>query len=60
MLFENLRRAVDDLYRTCEGDESAVAAKVGILFVLVLLSSISYDLYAKVQHVYVSVYTEGS
>jgi hypothetical protein len=28
VLFENLRRAVDDLFRTCEGDESCVAAKV--------------------------------
>ena len=28
VLFENLRRAVDDLYRTCEGDESCAAAKV--------------------------------
>jgi len=27
VLFENLRRAVDDLYRTCEGDESCAAAK---------------------------------
>jgi len=27
VLFENLRRAVDDLYRTCEGDESCIAAR---------------------------------
>jgi len=27
VLFENLRRAVDDLYRTCEGDESCIASK---------------------------------
>jgi len=27
VLFENLRRAVDDLYRTCEGDESCIASR---------------------------------
>ena len=26
-LFENVRRAVDDLYRTCESDESIPATK---------------------------------
>ena len=30
-LFENLRRAVDDLYRTCESDESIPAVKEVIL-----------------------------
>jgi hypothetical protein len=30
-LFENLRRAVDDLYSTCEADESIPAAKEVIL-----------------------------
>ena len=30
-LFENLRRAVDDLYRTCESDENIPAAKEVIL-----------------------------
>lgn len=27
VLFENLRRAVDDLFRTCEGDESCNMAR---------------------------------
>ena len=30
-LFENLRRAVDDLYRTCESDENIPATKEVIL-----------------------------
>ena len=30
-LFENLRRAVDDLYRTCESDENIPASKEVIL-----------------------------
>ncbi len=30
-LFENLRRAVDDLYNTCENDDSAPAAKEVVL-----------------------------
>lgn len=28
-LFENLRRAVDEIYQTCEADESVVECKVG-------------------------------
>lgn len=30
-LFENLRRAVDEIYQTCEADESDVECKVGIV-----------------------------
>lgn len=35
-LFDNLRRAVDEIYVTCESDQSVVECKVGALMTILL------------------------
>lgn len=32
-LFDNLRRAVDEIYVTCESDQSVVECRVSVIFV---------------------------
>ena len=53
-LFDNLRRAVDEIYNTCEADESVVECKVraGNTFLLIShyysrLYHLSFDLFRK-------------